>query len=202
MTTMQPRNDSETPGRILDAAEQLVQTRGFNGFSYGDVASLLGVTRASLHYHFPAKTDLGEALIRRYTDRFGSALAAIGTEHSDPRAKLGAYADIYAGVLRDERMCLCGMLAAEYDTLPGPMRDAVVRFFDASESWLEGVLLEGRRAGTLGFEGSAREVARLVISGLEGAMLVARPYGDIPRFEAAASRLLANLTADGRAGPP
>jgi TetR/AcrR family transcriptional repressor of nem operon len=202
MTKMQRRGESDTPGRILDAAEQLVQTRGFNGFSYGDIASSLGVTRASLHYHFPGKTELGDALIRRYAERFGAALAEIRARDVDPPGKLEAYAELYAGVLRDERMCLCGMLAAEYDTLPGSMRDAVVRFFDASESWLEDVLVEGRRAGAFRFDGSAREMARLVISGLEGAMLVARPYGDTRRFESAASRLLASLTGDAGAGPP
>jgi TetR/AcrR family transcriptional repressor of nem operon len=202
MTKMQRRSESDTPGRILDAAEQLVQTRGFNGFSYGDIASMLGVTRASLHYHFPGKTELGDALIRRYADRFGAALAEIGARDIHPRAKLDAYAELYAGVLRDDRMCLCGMLVAEYDTLPGSMRDAVVRFFDASESWLEGVLTEGRRMGAFRFEGSAREVARLIVSGLEGAMLVARPYGDMPRFESAAARLLTSLTEDVGAGPP
>ena len=52
-----------TAGRILDVAERLVQLRGFNGFSYADVAAELGITKASLHYHFPGKAELGEALI-------------------------------------------------------------------------------------------------------------------------------------------
>jgi TetR/AcrR family transcriptional regulator, transcriptional repressor for nem operon len=98
-------------------------------------------------------------------------------------------------VLRNRKMCLCGMLAAEYQTLPQPMRDAVLRFFDSNEVWLEGVLEQGRRDGTLQFSESARDAARMVISGLEGAMLVARPYGDIARFQSAAANLLAGLTA-------
>jgi hypothetical protein len=52
-----------TTTRILDVAERLVQTRGHNGFSYADVASELGITRAALHYHYPGKAELGEALI-------------------------------------------------------------------------------------------------------------------------------------------
>ena len=79
-------------------------------------------------------------------------------------------------------MCLCGMLAAEYETLPDPMRRAVVRFFDTNEAWLAKVLARGRRRRTLAFAGRAREAARLIVSGLEGAMLVARPYGDLARF--------------------
>ena len=65
-------------------------------------------------------------------------------------------------------MCLCGMLAADYATLPDPMRERVVRFFDDNEVWLTHVLEEGRKAGTMRFDGSARPVARTLIGGLEG----------------------------------
>ena len=44
-------------------------------------------------------------------------------------------------------MCLCGMLAADYETLPTPMREAVIRFFDANEAWLTRVLEEGAAEG-------------------------------------------------------
>lgn len=93
-------------------------------------------------------------------------------------------------------MCLCGMLAAEYPTLPDGMRDAVIRFFDENEAWVARVLEEGRQQGTLAFTGPARHVARLIVSGLEGAMLIARPYGDLARFQLAAGQLLAGLTAE------
>ena len=92
-------------------------------------------------------------------------------------------------------MCLCGILAAEYQTLPEPMQNAVVRFFDANEAWLERVLPQGREDGTLLFSGPGREAARLIVSGVEGAMLVARPYGDVARFQAAADRLLASFAS-------
>jgi TetR/AcrR family transcriptional regulator, transcriptional repressor for nem operon len=195
MASGQRRTEADAAERILDIAERLVQVRGFNAFSYADVAAELNVTKASLHYHFPSKADLGEALITRYGDRFAQALASIDTRPSDARAKLDAYAKLYGDVLEGKRMCLCGMLAAEYPTLPKPVQKAVLRFFDDNEAWIEGVLLQGRREGTLRFTGSAREVARMIVSSLEGAMLVARPFGDVSRFRTAASRLLESLAA-------
>ena len=91
-------------------------------------------------------------------------------------------------------MCMCGILAAEYQTLPESMRGAVVRFFDDNEQWLVGVLAEGRRDKTLSFAGPADEMAQTILSTLEGAMLVARPYGDLARFDSTAHNLLASLS--------
>jgi TetR/AcrR family transcriptional regulator, transcriptional repressor for nem operon len=195
VTSRQASAPAGSAARILDVAERLVQVRGYNGFSYADVAAELGVTKASLHYHYPGKAELGEALINRYATRFEEALHGIDAECSEVPAKLAAYAALYAGVLQEQRMCLCGMLAADYETLPPSMRDSVVRFFDENAVWLERVLEQGTADGTLHYGGSARDAAQLIISALEGAMLVARPYGDPERFQAAAARLLATLTA-------
>jgi TetR/AcrR family transcriptional repressor of nem operon len=193
MAQRRQRGNADTADRILDSAERLVQSRGFNGFSYADVAAELGVTKASLHYHFPGKAELGHALIGRYAARFAEALEQIDAGGGDAPAKLAAYARIYADVLRDRRMCLCGMLAADYDTLPQPMRDAVLRFFDDNEVWLKEVFEQGQTDGSLRLDGSPREAARALVGGLEGALLIARPYDDPTRFEAAAARLLTSL---------
>jgi len=184
-----------TAERILDAAEALVQVRGFNGFSYADVATELGVTKAALHYHFAGKAELGQALIARYASRFAGALEAVDASEHDAPGKLAAYVRLYLDVLQHNRMCLCGMLAAEYQTLPDPIRGTLIGFFDDNERWLARVLEDGRAAGTVHFSGSPHEAARMVVGALEGAMLLARPYGDSARFEAVASQLLDGLTA-------
>jgi TetR/AcrR family transcriptional repressor of nem operon len=190
---MEKTAQADTATRILDVAERLAQVRGFNAFSYADIAAELRITKAGLHYHFAGKAELGEALIERYSARFSEALEEIDRSEADAPAKLDAYARIYADVLRDERMCLCGMLAAEYETLPEPMRKAIVRFFDDNEAWLAEVIEQGRKEGSLRGNGSATDEARAVVSGLEGALLVARPFGDVRRFEGSAARLLKSL---------
>ena len=195
MATTGRRTEANTATRILDVAERLVQTRGFNGFSYADIAAELHVTKASLHYHFASKAELGEALIVRYAARFATALARIDSEIVDTAAKLDAYVDVYADVLQRKRMCLCGILAAEYPTLPRPMRGAVTQFFDDNEAWLTTVLERGRADGSLTFDEPPGEAANMLVSGLEGAMLVARPYGDVGRFRSAARWLLASLSS-------
>lgn len=182
-----------TPARILDIAERFVQIRGFNGFSYADVAAELQITTAALHYHFTGKPQLGLALIDRYAVRFRAALDDLDASCDTAPDRLRGYVGIYQDVLVKGRMCLCGMLAAEYHTLPGPMRDSVLRFFDQNERWLEGVLAQGATEHSLRFTGSARDAARLTLGTLEGALLVARSFEDPVRFEAAATSLLGSL---------
>ena len=198
--TRDPESDQhldrpDTATRILDVAERLVQLRGFNGFSYADIAAELHITKASLHYHFPGKAELGRALIERYAERFTAALEAIDQHETDPVEKIRAYSAIYADVLSEHRMCLCGMLAAGYDTLAEPMQHAVIEFFDTNEAWLTRVLEEGQESGRIRLNGPVREAAQVIVSGLEGAMLIARPYDDVERFNAAATRLLTGLVS-------
>jgi hypothetical protein len=136
------RGAERGPDTIV-AGVRAVAADGIRVRVFGDPASLAGVTarqlhesigarnESALHYHFASKAELGAALIERYATRFMATLAEIEPQPIDAAAKLAAYADVYAGVLRRERMCLCGMLAADYETLPGPMREAVVRFVPA-----------------------------------------------------------------------
>jgi TetR/AcrR family transcriptional repressor of nem operon len=187
---------------ILNVAEQLAQTRGYNGFSYADIATQLGVTKASLHYHFPSKAELGRALVGRYRGVFGAELELIDRQSTDPREKLRKYVGLYESVLSNDRMCLCGMLAAEYTTLPAPMQAELKRFFDANERWLTAVLQAGIRAGMFRFKPAANERARVLLGALEGAMLVARSYGNPLRFRAASAHLLADLDAGSAQGSP
>lgn len=196
MAVPRVKQEPRTAERILDIAEGLLQTRGFNNFSYADVATELGITTASLHYHFPGKAELGQALITRYAERFADALSRIDRDLPDAYTKLDAYARLYADVLRGKRMCMCGILAAEYQTLPKPMRSAVIRFFDDNQRWLADVLAQGLADKSLAYSGSADDIASSILSTLEGAMLVARPYGDLARFNSTARQLLAGLCTE------
>lgn len=185
---------TDTAARILDVTERLVQQRGFNAFSYADVAGELGITTASLHYHFASKASLGLAVVDRYTGRFQSALDELDRGAPDAAAKLVGYTRLYAEVLRQHRMCLCGMLAADYLTLPEPMRSAVLDFFQRNEKWLTAVLDQGAEDGSLHTTESTASAASTMIGAIEGAMLVARAFDDVERFERTADVILASLT--------
>ena len=131
------------------------------------------------------------ALVTRYSDRFAEGLDRIDDVGGRAPAKLVAYVDLYAQVISGGRMCLCGMLAAEYPTLPEPMQAGVRSFIDRNQSWLTAVLEQGTAEGSVHTNGTSADAAMMLLAGLEGAMLVARPYADVERFESAARQLLA-----------
>src|SRR5579871_2034625 len=196
-----PRGARATPAEsataILDVAEQLVQTRGYNGFSYANIAVELGVTKASLHCHFASKALLGSALIDRYHAAFVAALAEIDAAGARPAERLERYVRLYDQVIRNGRMCLCGMLAAEHATLPAPMRTRLRRFFEVNERWLATVLEAGRDAGDFALGERPGERAAVVLGALEGTMLVARSFDDPRRFRIAARRVIADVVSVG-----
>ena len=184
-----------TAARILDIAERLVQSRGYNAFSYADVAHAVGIRKASLHYHFATKADLGQALVARYRRAFLEALRGIEAREAAAPGRLRDYVALYGAVLRRKRMCMCGMLATDAATLPRAMRESVSEFFDENVSWLARVLEQGRKRRELRFEGPTASMAAFFVSTLEGAMLIAHGSGDHARFESAARRLVATVAA-------
>lgn len=195
MTDKPTGNGSGTTSRILDVAERMLQVRGYNGFSYADVAAEVHLTRAALHYHFPGKAELGQALVERYARRFAAALDRLDATAPDAVAKLRGYVDLYTDVLSADRMCLCGMLAAEHRTLPDPLQQAVSDFFSANLAWLRTVLEEGCAEGSLRCQGTPEDAASMVLGALEGAMLIARLDGDVSRFRLTSTQLVSGLTA-------
>ena len=193
---------TDTAVAILDAAQELAQTRGYNAFSYRDLAERVGIRTASIHYHFPTKADLGRALLARYGAFVAGAVADVERRTADAPARLQGYAALLEAVLAPPgsgasgggRVCLGGMLASEYPTLPPEVQGAVRGFVDDNLRWLTRVLDEGRTAGTLVFPGTPDAAATALFSALEGAMLVARTAGDVGRYRAASAWLLAALT--------
>jgi len=185
---------NDTMSAILDVAQELVQTRGYNAFSIKDLADRVEIRTSSIHYYFPTKAHLCRTLISRLRQRVAGVLAEIDQQVGDPRTKLQRFAYLFQNTIEaGNRMCPFGMLAAEWETLEPQSCEELRASFDDLEIWLKRVLLEGRKEGGIAFSGSAQQEARFILSTLEGAMLVARTYEDPGRFELVARRLLEKL---------
>jgi len=183
-----------TDQRILDAAQHLMQARGYHGVSYAAVAAAVGLRKASVFHHFAAKEGLARAVVARYRTTTREDLTTIAQATDDPRDQLVRYIGLYhTRLVQGEHMCLCGLLAAEATTLPETVRAEVRAYFIEHEAWLGDVLAAGRTAGLLRDDGPLPDAAQRLLAGVEGALLVAQAHDDDARFDVIAAGLLAAL---------
>ncbi len=169
---------TDTREMILAAAKPVAQAHGYNGLSFRELAKAVGIKSASLHYHFPTKGDLGAALARRYTEGAGEGLERILAETDDAAVRLRKYVAVFRRALEnDNRMCLCGFMAAEHDDLPEAVKAEVAAFGDLNVGWLAGVL-----SPTLGNE-AARRRGLAIFAAIGGAQLAARSRNDVAVFD-------------------
>jgi len=184
MATTAPKQRSETAGQILDLAETLIQTRGYSAFSYQDIADSLGIRKASIHYHFPSKADLGVAVVDRYMARFDDALTAIADDQSQSSmTMLDVYVQPYLQFASTpDQVCLSGALAGEMMALPPKVRERVDHFFRTHQVWLTKILERGVARGEFTLAAPASKVARFVFGALQGALLVRRTTNDLTQI--------------------
>ncbi len=185
--------------QILGIAQRFVQTRGFHAFSYADIAAEVGIQKASIHYYFPAKTDLGREMVARYREEVRQHCRQIDLFIPEADQKLQRYAQIFRDMLRSGpgdaggRLCVCGVLVSEWHALSEGMQEEVRGFFRENEEWLVSVMDAGRSDGCLHFDGPAAVQAQAFLSGLEGAMQTARVYRDVTLYCAIAHQLLGQM---------
>ncbi len=169
---------------ILKTAEELVRRGGYNAFSFRDIAKIVGVKSASVHYHFPTKEGLGAAVAKHYTDRFINSLGDPVELHASGKNPIVVYvATFRRALVEDKLMCLCGMLGAEIEGLPEGVVRETRAFFEQNMNWLS-------KAYTLKHDDHiAAKKAAQALSLLEGAMITSNVQGDIKLFDDAVEML-------------
>ena len=188
---------NETAQHILDVAQDLVRSRGYSAFSYADISKQVGIRKASIHYHFPSKEELGKELVKRYRTAFQQKLKAIEQSESDPQKQLQLFVGLYRSGLSACQMCLCGMLSAEIEVLPDSVREEVRAFLSVAQNWLTNVLAAGEAAGCLQPRIAPATEASLLLATVQGAQLIARTAADsLATFDGIAKPLLASLSSD------
>ena len=183
----------DTRAILIETAVKQIRRTGYSAFSYADLAASVGIRKASIHHHFPAKEDLGVAIVAAYSEDLSDALHRIESQFPSPLDRIAAFIDIYRGALRSGLGCLCGVMAAELQSLPDALQASVRQYFKMNLRWLEKTLSD--RGGGLRADVDPDVQARTVLATMQGALSVARATKDRKLFEQAAAGLLAGLTA-------
>ena len=184
-----------TANRILDAGQELIQTRGFSAMSFQAIASEVGIKKPSIIHHYPTKAELGVAIIRRYRETFAAQLRQIS---EDPTKSSWDALEFYFSpyllfASTPDKVCLCGALAGEIPALPEIMRVEVKQFMEAHQQWLEEILRRGSERGEFATTDSPESLSRMIFNSLQGSLLVKRSTEDLSQLEdviAAITKLL------------
>lgn len=158
-------NDTKT--KILELAEIYTQTKGFNAFSYLDLAADIGIKSASIHYYFKSKDDLAYALVERSHEAHSLAFRNMDIEIDKPEDRLAAVKDYFKNYIKEDKFCLCGMMSAELQSISPKVRKKVDLYFTDFQVWL------AKQFKALGHADS-NFLALRYLSTLEGALLIAR----------------------------
>lgn len=189
------RSASTTSDDILGSARSLIIAGGYNGFSYADIAQVVGIRKASIHHHFPSKSDLVRTLVARYRDEAQAGIAALERHVADPAQQLRAYLGYWEACIADATapFCVCALLAGQIPVLPEDVVIEVRAHFRALSAWLTSVLERGAEGGQFRLAGPAKTEAETFMATVHGAMLSARAYGDARMFGMITGPLLERL---------
>ena len=184
----------DTREHILDTAQRLAQSRGFNAFSYADIADAVGIRKASIHHHFPAKEDLEYALVERYRANFSEKLADIDRAARSANDRIKRYCALYRDTLGNGSLCLCGMMASDIAALPEALQKPLQGFFDDQIAWLTLSMNDGRKGKEQQLPaGAAKQRAKSILAALQGGLIIARATNDPAFFDMLSSDLLKQI---------
>lgn len=185
-----------TSDEILASARILIMNGGYNGFSYADIADVVKIRKASIHHHFPTKTDLVRTLVTRYREDAEAAIGNLDQNVQDPLEVLKVYAAHWADCIEDASrpFCVCAMLASEMPGLPPEVALEVKAFFRFLSTWLTSVMDRGDKEGSLSLSSAPDIEAEAFMASVHGAMLSARAYGTPEVFGAILAPTLQRLS--------
>lgn len=184
---------------LLDSAERTARRRGYDAFSYADLARDIGIRKASIHHHFPTKSDLAFELIQRYAARLSERLNALSGSHKSAAEMLQAYQAIYRDALAGgSQLCLCVAMSAGRDSLADPVLDQLNQFHEDSVAWLTQVFETARQDGSVAGLSDPVAEAHAALALMEGAQLVARAAKTVSLFDRATAAFAARLAPQTR----
>ncbi|CAP44159.1 TetR/AcrR family transcriptional regulator [Bordetella petrii] len=169
-----------TREQLVCHAQALIRQRGYNGFSYRDLAERVGVKTASIHYYFPCKDDLLIEAIDSYAQHVAGLVHGIDAT-LPAKERLDRYAALFEGGPTDQ-VCLCGMLAADFASLSDRARKSLQGFFCLHETWLAKVIADGQRDGTLQWAGCPDAAGRCLFAAFQGALMGSRLFQNPARL--------------------
>lgn len=179
------KNAVSTREAIIEQADHLIRDKGYNAFSYYDLSKSIGIKNASIHYHFPSKSDLGVAVVQKHLR--GLAELRQETKTQSPLQQLEAFFSIYDQAQRKQKICLVGALATDFHTIDEQVQAQLKILAEQVLAWVTEILIQGQNEGFFQFKVEARTKAMLIISNMLASVQLIRltHADDFERIKAA-----------------
>lgn len=155
---------NDTRSEIIRLANELIRSVGYNAFSYTDISKQLNIKNAAIHYYFPAKSDLGIAVIKE-----NQSLFLDKTEQwskLDYRQQYKKYITMHDSFIKTHWTCIVGSLAPSFDTLPENMQKELQKLVNMILDWLTDLLAKGKDSKVFDFKETPRTIANITHSAL------------------------------------
>ena len=184
----------DTRARMIETAARLLQHRGYHGTSLSDILEASGAPRGSLYFHFPGgKDQLVIEATRAAVDEATRTLRDALTTARNPAQGVRTYAETAAGIMRETEYTFgCPVAPVVLDATTG-VTELAELCRQAFEIWGELLWRSFVEAGIPDRRASA--LALLVISSIEGALVIARAYRDCGPLMTIAAELEAAVAA-------
>src|SRR5258708_25626745 len=132
-----------TMEEIIKLGDQVIRDKGYNAFSFYDISKKMKIKNASIHYHFPTKTELGVSILKDHAEKLHSIIQS--TADKNPMLKLKAFLSVYDKIKSEDRVCLVGSLATDLKTIEPKMAKELKEYSGKILEWMTGILEEGRK---------------------------------------------------------
>jgi len=166
--------------KLKQIATETAQKSGVGAVTFRELGKAVGIKSSSVVYHFENKDGLLYEIVTDYRDSFFQEINNIDNKFNTADQKLAALTDIFLSVVVEGKFCLCGMLASDANALDDKTRQFVRGFFNELEQWVTEVIASHASLNNA----LAPGLAQIIVSGLEGAMLLDKTDGTTARLTA------------------
>ncbi len=195
-------NHGQTERKILLKAQQLLQERGYQFFSFQDLADSVGIRKASVHHYFKTKEELAGRMVADYTVRIETWFAEIDSKKLKPKQKLLKYFDLFREMsCNGKNVCPGGSLLLDWNNFSKPNRAELQKMMSVHYQWLIRLLKDAALENLTKL--SATEIpihATLIGASLQGGLQIARASPDPEKVLNKIFKHIAVITLNGRNG--
>ncbi|HVK48415.1 MAG TPA: TetR/AcrR family transcriptional regulator [Pseudobacter sp.] len=167
---------STTKDRIVELSRNAIQSLGYHSFNYRQIADELKIKNAAIHHYFPAKEDLGVAVVEKDLEDFKGMINKLRS--ATPTKRIEFFLKAYAGYFENgQKLCVIGTFCSTYSSIPEKIAASSKTYMDTLVTWLTGNFKEGLESGEFNFRIAVEDMVNLWVTALPGTLQTGRIRG-------------------------